>query len=134
MATGPTVRPWLDPTERNEQDGVVIIGFDRKDGLRRRITRRSIELITTESTRMKTGLITVVAIASVMVLSGTALASSESCASKKGAHKDMSAAVSKDGIDPHGFAVSQDAVKIEPSGVEAKQEIPVHSMKGALQI
>ena len=86
---------------------------------------------------MKTGLITVVAFASVMALSGTALASSESCASKKGAHKDMSAAMSKDGMDPHGFAVSQDAVKTEPSaasGAEAKQEIPMHSTKGALQI
>ena len=86
---------------------------------------------------MKTSLITVVAITSVMALSGAALASGESCASKKGAHKDMSAAISKDGIDPHGVAVSPDAVKTEPSaalGAEAKQEVLVHPTKGALQI
>lgn len=83
---------------------------------------------------MKTGLITVVALASAMVLSGAALAGGESCASKKGAHKDMSAATSKDGMDPHGWAVSQDAVKTEPSGAEVKQEVPVQSTKGVLQI
>lgn len=86
---------------------------------------------------MKTGLITVVALASAMVLSGAALAGGEACASKKGAHKDMSAATSKDGMDPHGFAVSQDAVKTVPSdasGAEVKQEVPVQSTKGVLQI
>ena len=86
---------------------------------------------------MKTSLITVVTFASVMVLSGTALAGGESCASKKGAHKDMSAATSKDGKNHHGWAVSQDAVKTDPSaasGAEVKHEIPVQSRKGALQI
>ena len=86
---------------------------------------------------MKTSLITVVTFASVMVLSGTALAGGESCASKKGAHKDMSAATSKDGKNHHGWAVSQDAVKTESpaaSGAEVKQEVPVQSTKGVLQI
>ncbi len=86
---------------------------------------------------MKTGLITVVAFASVMVLSGAALADGASCASKKGAHKDMSAAISKDGVDSHGWSASQDAVKTEPSavpGAEVKQEVPVQPAPGALQI
>jgi len=133
----PAARPRLDPAERNEQDGVVFPALIEDEWARGGITRRSIELITTESTRMKTGLITVVTLASVMVLSGAALAGGESCASKKGAHKDMSAAISKDGIDPHGVAVSPDAVKTEPSaasGAEVKQEIPVQSRKGVLQI
>lgn len=105
--------------------------------LRGEVTQHSIKLITTESTCMKTGLITVVAFASVMVLSATALAESESCASKKGAHKDMSASASKDGMKHHGQIVSQDAVKTEPSAAssaEVKQDIPAQSTPGALQI
>ena len=86
---------------------------------------------------MKSGLITVVMFASVMVLSGAALADGASCASKKGAHKDMSAAISKDGVDSHGGSVSQEAVKTEPPavlGAEVKQEVSVQSTQGALQI
>ena len=86
---------------------------------------------------MKTGLITAAAIASVMVLSGTAFAGGENCASKKGVHKDMSAAVTKDGMDHHGWVASQDAVTTEQpavSGTEAKQEAPAQSPQGALKI
>lgn len=86
---------------------------------------------------MKTGLITAAAIASVMVLSATAFADGDSCPSKKGAHKDMSAAVSKDGKDHHGWVAAQDAAKVEESAVsstEAKQTVPAQPTKGALKI
>ena len=86
---------------------------------------------------MKAGLITVVAFASIMVLSGAAWADGASCASKKGAHQDMSAAISKDGVDSHGGSASQDTVKTEPAtapGAEVKQEVPVQPASGALQI
>ena len=72
-----------------------------------------------------------------MVLSGVALADGASCASKKGAHKDMSAAMSKDDVDSHGESASQDEVKTELSavpGAKVKQEVPVQPTQGALQI
>lgn len=86
---------------------------------------------------MKTGLIAAAAIASIVGFSGTALAGGENCASKKGAHKDMSAAVTKDGKDHHGWVASQDVVKAEGSAVsnaEAKQEVPAQPTQGVLKI
>lgn len=89
---------------------------------------------------MKTGLITAAAIASVLVLSGTAVAAGDNCPSKSGAHKDMSAAITKDGVDHHGWVASQDAVTAEQGqsvivpGTEAKQEAPVLAPQGALKI
>lgn len=86
---------------------------------------------------MKTGLITAAAIASVMVISATAFADGDSCPSKKGAHKDMSAAASKDGKDHHGWVASKDAVTSEESAAsstEAKQDAPAQPTKGVLKI
>lgn len=86
---------------------------------------------------MKTSLITTAAIAAVMMLSATAFAGGENCPSKSGAHKDMSAAVSKDDMDHHGWVASQEAVTAEPaatSGAEAKQETPAQTLQGVLKI
>lgn len=86
---------------------------------------------------MKSSLITVVTFASVMVFSGTAFAGGENCSSKRGAHKDMSAAVTKDGTDHHGWVASQDTVKVEPSEIpsaEVKQEVPLQPLQGTLKI
>jgi hypothetical protein len=76
---------------------------------------------------MKTGLIQVAAIASAMILSGAALAGGENCPSKKGAHKDMSAAAGEHGKDSHGWTLSQDAVKVEPSAAADAQAQPVET-------
>lgn len=86
---------------------------------------------------MKTGLITTVAIASVMALSATAFAGGEHCPSKSGAHKDMSAAVMQDGKDHHGWVAAQDAVKADESAVsstEATQDVAAQPTPGVLKI
>lgn len=86
---------------------------------------------------MKTGLITTVAIASVMALSATAFAGGEHCPSKSGAHKDMSAAVMQDGKDHHGWVAAQDAVKVDESTVantEATRENSKPQTPGVLKI
>lgn len=89
---------------------------------------------------MKTGLITAAAIASVIALSGLAVADGDNCPSKSGAHKDMSAAIKKDGADHHGWVAAQDAASADQGqlaivpGTEAKQEAPVQAPQGALKI
>ncbi len=87
---------------------------------------------------MKTGLITIAAVASVIALSGAAFAGGENCPSKNGAHKDMSAATTKEGADHHGWVVSKDAVKTESSSAtsaDAQTEVvPAQPADGALKI
>lgn len=89
---------------------------------------------------MKTGLITGVAIASVLVLSSAAFAGGENCASKKGAHKDMSAA-SGQSWDKHASVLPQSSaaepVTAEPSaatGTDVVQDTPAKASKSALNI
>jgi hypothetical protein len=86
---------------------------------------------------MKMNLTRVAVVASILALSGTAFAGGESCASKKGAHKDMSAAVTKDAQDHHGIATSQDVVEADKSAAvvnEVTKDAPVQSPSGALKI
>jgi hypothetical protein len=74
---------------------------------------------------MKTGLMQVAVLASAMVLSGAALAGGENCASKKGAHKDMSAAATHDGT--HGLVLSQETAKAEASATTEGQAQPAEA-------
>lgn len=89
---------------------------------------------------MKTGLITVAALVSVMALSGAAMAGGENCASKKGAHKDMSAA-SGHSWDKHASVLpqssAQDAATTAPSAAtdaNVVQDVPAKPSKSALNI
>lgn len=85
---------------------------------------------------MKSGLITIAAIASLTVLSGAASAGGENCPSKKGAHKDMSAATTKEGVE-HGWLKSKKELGAESSAAasaDAQKEVPVQPAAGSLKI
>jgi hypothetical protein len=89
-----------------------------------------------EIPRMKTNLTKIVLVASVLALSGTAFAG-ENCPSKKGAHKDMSATLSNEAKDHHGWKMSQETAEADKSAAAVNtdgDETPAQSPAGALKI
>lgn len=128
----------VDSMAQNPEDVVVTIGvgFIQAGSVAEQRSARS-RLITTESTGMKTSLITAAVITSALVLSATASAGGENCPSKGGVHKDLSATLSKDGKDHHGWVAAQDAAKAEESavsGTDTKQEITTQPARSVLKI